>query len=183
MKQCSKCGELKDDSLFSIGRNQCKECRKKYFRQYNKQYTMNHKEEIKQYQLDHKDEIKQKKKQYRLDHKEQRKQYYKQYHQSESGKINQKKHDAKKRKMKYIPLMNNPFPEEIVVDDHHILNNFHAIDAEGNWNKWFVIPMPKITHNFVRGKTNGLAHWKHNTKWIQKLYDINIKELLGIEKN
>ena len=81
--------------------------------------------------------------------------------------------------MKYIPLMSNPFPEDIIVEDHHILNNFYAIDAEGSWNKWFVIPIPKITHNFVRGATNSLEHWKFNTLWIKKLYNINIKELLN----
>ena len=36
MKQCIKCGELKEDSFFSSGRNQCKECKKQYGKQYGK---------------------------------------------------------------------------------------------------------------------------------------------------
>jgi len=79
--------------------------------------------------------------------------------------------------MKYILIMNNPFPCEI--DEHHILNNFHAIDADNPWNKWFVIPLPEITHKYVGGSTNSLEHWRHNTELIRKLYDIDIKELLG----
>jgi len=93
--------------------------------------------------------------------------------------MRQKRSDAKKRDMKCILLMNNPFPEEISIDHHHILNNFHAIDAEGTWNKWFVIPMPMITHRFVGGNSNNLEHWKHNEEWIKTLYDININELLN----
>lgn len=181
MKQCIKCGELKEDSLFSVDRNQCKECRK----QYMKKYGLSHKKEKKQYdkhyQLVNREKIKQRQKQYykryRPTHVEELKQYQKQYNQSDARKITQKKQYANRRNMKFIPLINNPFPIE--VDYHHILNNFHAIDPEGNWNKWFVIPMPKITHNFVSGNANNLEHWRHNEVWIRKLYDININELLG----
>ena len=198
MKQCSKCGELKEDSLFSIGRNQCKECRKQFMKQYAEQYCQSHKEELKQYdkqyyqshteeinqrckqyRLEHIEELKQYAKQYRLEHMEELKQQYKQYRKSKDGKLVQKKRNAKKRNMKYISLMNNPFPDEIIVEDHHVLTNFHAIDANNPWNKWFVIPMPKITHQFVHGLTNNLEHWRHNEEWIRKLYDININELLG----
>jgi len=208
MKQCIKCGELKDESLFRKGINQCKECIKQYHKQYAKQYNQDHKEERKQYRQDHKEEIKQyyqdhkeehkqygkqyrldnieEKKQYCLEHKEQMKQYRldhieerKQYLQSKAGKEAIRKSNAKKRNMKHISLMNNPFPEEISVDYHHILNNFHAIDSNNPWNKWFVIPMPEITHNFVSGRSNNLEHWRHNEEWIRKIYDINIKELLS----
>ena len=227
MKQCSKCGELKEDIDFHKGHNQCKECMRQYDKKYNlnhkegrknyrlnhkeeqkqyskqyyqdhkeeqKQYRLNNREKIKQYKQNHKKERKQNdikhreerqqyKKQYRLEHKEKIKQMNKQYRQSEDGKIARKKHKAKRRNIKYIPLMNNPFPEDILVEDHHILNNFHAIDAHNPWNKWFVIPLPKTTHRFVIGTTNNLEHWRHNAEWIRKLYCIDIKELLGIEKN
>lgn len=242
MKQCSKCGELKDDTDFYNSHNQCKECMRQYSKrydlnhkeereqyrlyhkeekkQYSKQYRLEHKKKIKQYYLNNKEKIKhrskkyrlnnkekikqyridhkegrkqndikhkeerqQYKKRYRLEHKDELKQYNKQYRQSEAGKITRKKHKAKRRNIKYIQLMNNPFPKDVVVEDHHILNNFHAIDAESTWNKWFVIPMPKLTHRFINGNANSLAHWRYNEEWIRKLYNINIKELLGIEKN
>ena len=259
MKQCSKCGELKDESLFSTSRNQCKECRKIYCKQYelehkeqrkkysktpkrkkylkkyridnkekmkqcskkyeqdhkeelkqyrinhkgrkkqyDKKYNPNHKEERKKYRLENKDKTKKHNKNYRLNHKEELKKrgkrYYldnteqikqcnKKYSSSEAGKLTRKKGNAKRRKIKYIPLINNPFPEDIEVEDHHILNNFHAIDSNNPWNKWFVIPMPKTIHNFVSGSSNNLDHWRHNEAWIRKLYGIDIKELLGIEKN
>jgi len=209
MKRCTKCGELKEDSFFSEGRNKCKGCEKQYNKkyyqdhreernQYCKQYSQDHKEEIKQrkkqyyqehkekmnqhgkqYRIKHKERLRKIYKQYGMNHKEERKQNSKKYFQSEAGKESNRKRYSKKRNMKHIPLTNNPFSEDIVVEDHHILNNLHAIDAEGSWNKWFVIPMPKITHNFVRGKTNNLGHWRHNEEWIRKLYCIDINELFG----
>ncbi|GAG87081.1 unnamed protein product, partial [marine sediment metagenome] len=162
--------------------------------QYNKQYCLVHKDKVKQYYKqygqDNKEEISQRAKQYRLVHKEGIKQYLlvhkeeikqnrKRYLSTVSGKFAQKKHKSKHRKMKHIMLITNPFPSDIKVDDHHVLNNFHAIDANSSWNKWFVIPMPAITHNYVGGNASNLEHWRHNEEWIRKLYDIDIKELFG----
>jgi len=99
---------------------------------------------------------------------------------TEKGKQCMKKVLAKRQRgFKWIPLINNPFPEDVLVEYHHVLNNFHAIDAEGSWNKWFVIPMPMITHRFIGGNSNDLGHWRHNEEWIRKLYNININELFG----
>lgn len=226
MKQCSKCRQVKEDSLFSESRNQCKECKKQCWKQYRlshkdkikkymKQYRLNCKDELKQYNKQyqkqyvpsHREEANQRAKQYYLDNKKKVKQQHlnrkdkikkymkkycidnnkqikktnKQYRLNNKEKIKKKRKQcqAKRRNMKYIPLLNNPFPKEINVDNHHILNNFYAIDVNNSWNKWFVIPIPKITHNFIAGSTNNLAHWIYNEIWIRKLYDINIKELLG----
>ena len=76
-------------------------------------------------------------------------------------------------------LITNPFPSDIEVDDHHVLNNFHAIDAEGAWNKWFVIPIPTVTHKTANGNASYLKHWRYNERWIKKIYDIDINDMLG----
>jgi len=109
------------------------------------------------------------------------KQIKKRWLKTETGKQCMKRAIAKRqRDFKWIPLINDPFPEEIMVEYHHVLNNFHAIDAEGSWNKWFVIPIPKITHRFVGGNADNLEHWRHNEEWIRKLFCIDINELLGV---
>ena len=103
------------------------------------------------------------------------------YFKTEKGKQAMKKVSAKRdRNLGWIPLMNNPFPCD--VEWHHVLNNFHAIDANNPWNKWFVIPLPKITHRFVGGTTSDLGHWRYTEEWIRKLYCIDINELLNGKK-
>ena len=66
----------------------------------------------------------------------------KKYDQSEKGKINNsKKYARRKRNLGFIPLMGNPFPEEILIDYHHI-------------NNIFVILVPRQTHRSMLGKNH-----------------------------
>ena len=79
--------------------------------------------------------------------------------------------------MKWIPIIDNPFPSNMHVENHHLLNDFYSKEK----NCWFVIPLPTVTHNYVGGKTRNKLHWVHNARWIKKIYGIDVKDfLLGI---
>ena len=54
----------------------------------------------------------------------------------------------------FIPLMDNPYPEEVEIEWHHISPELS-----------FVVPMPRITHRYTLG--NG--HFTHNLNWIKLL--------------
>jgi len=76
--------------------------------------------------------------------------------------------------MKDIQLLPNIFPEDIDIEYHHLLNDFYS----ENKYCWFIVPLPKITHNYIAGNKKDKEHWKFNTKWINKAYGIEVKELL-----
>lgn len=69
----------------------------------------------------------------------------------------------RKRDLKWIKLMVNPFPKNIKVHYHHI-------------NNWFVIPLPERIHIM----NNGVSIDEHRNKcniWIEKLYGIKVNKL------
>ena len=103
------------------------------------------------------------------------KESHKKYLQSPKGKSYLKRHESRKRGYKHIPLMPNIFPMDVPVDDHHLLNDFYSVTK----NEWFVIPLPKITHQFVNGYHSNKEHWRFNAEWIKKIYCIDVKELLS----
>ena len=72
------------------------------------------------------------------------KDYMKKYNQSQQGKMSAIRRRARRRNLSFIPIMNNPFPEEIKVEYHHI-------------NNTFVIPIPNRLHETIMGK-------QHRTK-------------------
>ena len=91
------------------------------------------------------------------------------YCKTEKGKIVNRKFRretyAKRRNMKSIIFIDNPFPEEIKMNYHHI-NNF------------LVIPLPKKLHLMNNGKNRD----KHRIKCkeiIMKLYCLNIDKILS----
>ncbi len=67
------------------------------------------------------------------------KDYKKKYEQTPLGKISVKRTLAKRRKLGFIPIINNPFPKEVKINHHHI-------------NNTFVIPIPKKLHRSSLGK-------------------------------
>ena len=85
---------------------------------------------------------------------------------SEEHKKQCKRAKAKRmRNLKWIELWDNPFPEEIDVDYHHI-------------NNLFVLPIPSSLHeNASGGKTN--YHRNKMNKIIKEIYMMNIEKLLG----
>jgi len=90
-------------------------------------------------------------------------------------RIHSAKTKARRRKSHgTIILFENPFPSEISIDYHHLLNN---IDDENSYQT-FMIPLPRLIHRFKGGSTSNKGHWIYCDKWIKKLYCIDIKELL-----
>lgn len=87
----------------------------------------------------------------------------KKFRQTDKGKEIDRKHQAKrKRNLGWSKLWNNPFPNEIRIEWHHI-------------NDLLVIPLPKRLHQIIKGKT----HRPRCNKLICKLYNINLEELLA----
>jgi len=74
----------------------------------------------------------------------------------------QRKANAKRRKLGYVPLFDNPFPKNDVrsVDMHHV-------------NGLIVVPLPHKTHKTMIG------HEEHCKQWIEKLFLIDIDSLLS----
>lgn len=89
--------------------------------------------------------------------------------------ILRKTRQRRSKTLKDILLIPNIFPPEIQVEYHHLLNDFYSVEEYS----WFVIPIPKITHNFVGGNTKDKGHWSHNAKWIKILFGIDVKDILS----
>ncbi len=95
--------------------------------------------------------------------------YQKKYGGSPQGKIVRRRIDSKRRNLGFTPIMNNPFPQEVKIDYHHI-------------NNTFVIPTPKKLHR----KTLGKQHRMETNKSIENLgfeLEIFIKNNNGAEQN
>src|SRR5258708_2687201 len=115
-KICSTCKIEKDILLFSKYRNQCKECIKVY----NKQYNVEHEEEIKennkQYYAENKDKIKEYQKEYRIEHKEEIKENSKLYYSKNKEEIKEYQKQSyvenKEEKNKYSRQYNAEHKEE-----------------------------------------------------------------------
>jgi len=73
-----------------------------------------------------------------------------------------------------IELMPDVFPDEIPTTPHHIKNNINNPKSKSD----FYMFLPRITHEYVGGKTRNNGHWHHNAEWIKKLYCMNIKDFL-----
>jgi len=144
----------------------------------NKQYYIDHKEEIKEsanlYYQNNKDKVLKRMKQYHIDNREDRLSYLKEwsktnkkesdrrYLNTEKGKIAHRRACSKrKRNLKFIPLFVNPFPEEIDVDYHHI-------------NNLLVIPLPRCIHN----RTLGGNHRNECKEIIKSIYGFDLDKLL-----
>jgi len=74
--------------------------------------------------------------------------------------------NKRRRDYGFIPLMDNPFPEEIKIEWHHI-------------NNLFVVPLPKVTHRYVYASMDSEKHRRLGNKMVEKLYGIDINELIG----
>lgn len=124
----------------------------------NKKYYQEHKEEIKQKSLEYyysnKQKVLDRIKVYYINNRDERLKYMKEwskenkkdsdrrYLNSEKGKIAHRRATSKrKRNLKFIELLTNPFPEEIEVDYHHI-------------NNILTIPIPRVVHRTTYGKNH-----------------------------
>jgi len=66
------------------------------------------------------------------------------------------------RKMDWIKIINNPFPENIQIHWHHI-------------NDKYVFPIPAEIHYSMLGK----KHREKINNWIEQKMDINLNKLMG----
>lgn len=93
---------------------------------------------------------------YRMKHRTEYNRRMADFNKTKAGMENMKKGVAKrKRNLKWIPLMMNIYPDELPVDWHHI-NNF------------FIIPIPKITHNCFNLGPSVDKHRCLCNDWINK---------------
>jgi hypothetical protein len=78
----------------------------------------------------------------------------------------QRRANARRRKLGYVPLFDNPFPKCDVrsVDMHHV-------------NGLIVVPLPHRTHKKMTG------HDEHCKRWIEKLFLLDIDALLSPKIN
>lgn len=88
------------------------------------------------------------------------------YLKSDKRKELYRRKKARRKEIGYIPLWDNPFPQEIEVDWHHI-NNFGLI-----------IPIPRKSHN-ICNHINTNAHRELTKEIIRKIYCIDIDELIS----
>lgn len=178
MKICIKCKRLLPETEFWNRYATCKNCRKKYINEYYREKTEKKLKINRKYK--HSDKGRETCRIYanKRYHTRKGQDYYKKYGQSEKGKLLRlnavkkyhktkkgkavkRKQDAKRRKLGYVPLFDNPFPEGFFVAFHHI-------------NNILTIPIPDVTHKkYGQGRNIG----RHRTiikKWIEKIYSINI---------
>ena len=190
-KECKK-EYYKEYHKEYLQRPEVKQHRKEYFqrpevkkhrKEYMKKYYKKNKDYIsKQHKKYYKNpEVKQRYKEYKKEYcqrpevkkhiRKRRRKYYK----TPNGKLAKKKADSKRRGYKHIPLWDNPFPPEIPIEGHHLLNDFY----DENKEEWFVIPLPRVTHRYVNGRAAYRGHWRHNAYWIKKLYNLDVKTFLN----
>ena len=88
MKKCSKCGELKSESDFRLGRGQCKKCEYELSKSYKKQHEEETKEYNKEYYKKNLEKTKKNCKDYREQHREELILYNKNYREQHQEEIN-----------------------------------------------------------------------------------------------
>ena len=146
--RCSACGEFKhrdeyrknSDRWNGLSYN-CKICNSKKDKIQYKKNKLNERDRSQRYRENHKEDCRERSKKHYRNNKER---YL-------------KKNAKRRRNLKWIKLMDSPFPKEIEVDWHHI-------------NNIFVIPIPKITHLYhYNPKTK-----KHRELCNKKLVDLNL---------
>lgn len=170
-KKCSRCECIYPIMIFTKDKStsdgldcKCRECRKDYDAKQKKIYYKNNRERILKYKSKYYMENKERITEYNNEEKNKKKRgkYYKKYSNTKRGRRSIRKRNAKRRRdLNYVELINNPFPNEIDIEWHHI-------------NDVLVVSIPKITHKLYLGN----KHRKKCNKLIEKLYMINLDTLL-----
>lgn len=143
-------------------------CQQEHEKQYRKEYIQ--RSEVKEmfYQYEQ-----------RPERKAYHRKYSKQYRETSKGKKAMQKHNAYinliyRPTHRNIELMPDVFPDEISTTPHHIKNNINNPKSKSD----FYMFLPRITHEYVGGKTRNNEHWYHNAEWIKKLYCMNMQDFL-----
>jgi len=188
-KVCSKCkieksiDDFHKDKSHKDGyRCECKICKKaasKIYYQKNRDkllsnatiYRNQHREELKIYfrenweKKKNNPEVKRRKKEYANNHREQHRESDRKYTKSKKGKIINHKRRASRRKLGWYALFDNPFPEEIEVNYHHI-------------NDLVTIPIPKIIH-MKAFHPDREEHRERGNFWLYYIYGMDFDKLIN----
>ena len=191
---CNNCKETKTYHALGL----CKTCYKKQWsKEYMKQPEIKKRNaaNMRRYRTDPKFKAHQKREReynqrpevkeinYQYEQTPERKQYHKehgkQYRQTPKGKKIMQNHNAYinliyKPRHRDFELMPDVYPDEIPTTPHHLKNDINNPESE----LWFYMFVPRITHEYVGGATRNNEHWRHNAKWIEKIYCMNIKNFL-----
>lgn len=152
----------------------------KEVREYKQQWKLNNPDKVKksnekgkernkikcrEYYQKYKEEIKEKNKEWANNNRKKSNKIKYKYNKTKKGVINSKKCYAKRhRNLKFIQLFENPFPEEVEVDYHHI-------------NNVIVIPIPSRLHELTScGDTD--KHKKMCKDIILNLYGLDVELIL-----
>ena len=104
-------------------------------------------------------------KQWRFKNKEYISKYNKIYKNTKDGKRRVLKSISGRRELGFVQIMDNPFPDEIKINWHHINNSL-------------VIPLPEIVHK----KNLGKEHKEKCNVWIQKFFCLDVNELINKQR-
>lgn len=118
MKTCSKCGFVGDETLFVKHNNWCKECKKEYMKNYqknnpdkikeiNNRFYKNHPGRCQKWQRENADKVQRISKRWRENHPEkvqERNEYVKAWFKTPKGKEASCKQQAKRRKLGHEPI-------------------------------------------------------------------------------
>ena len=149
--------------------------KKKYYKEnkeriinYGKQYYKKNRKKIlereKIYCKKNKERLTEYRKQYYIKNKERLKKIIKEYSKTDKGKLSLKKaKDKRYRNLGFIPLIENPFPNELQVDFHHI-------------NNIFVMPLPRIIHRRYAGY-KVKEHRERCNEELKDIFYMNIEEI------
>lgn len=152
-------------------RQKNKEKEKQRHRKWRRKNPEKNRKSQKKYKEKNKLKIRQYDKEYnrKSEVKERNKKHGENYRKTIRGKNNKKKYKAKRRRnLKWVPLFDNPFSNDVVVDFHHI-------------NNILVIPLPRTIHNYLPVRPIDL-HRSLANDWIKKLYCLDVDEFLSESK-
>lgn len=173
-KICSNCNIKKSIDEFhkNITRidgyhNWCKDCansnRRKNYRLNIGRETINRRK----YTIEHKEEKLIYDKNYYKSNKSKKAKQFKKYQQSINGKKSiMRTRNRRRRNLISEELFDNPFPEEVDVDWHHI-------------NNILIVPLPKQIHKLCHRGKDTIKHREECNNWIKKIYGFDIDELLS----
>ncbi len=146
-------------------RGMCKNCQIEYNNEWLKNNKEKHRETDRKWYQKHKERIKEKSRVRYKENSEEILDKNRLYRKTEKGKESKRKSESSRnRKLGYLELFNNPFPNEIEVEYHHI-------------NDLIVIPIPRCTHRITTKGHLTDAHRKECNKWIEKLYGLDLEKL------
>lgn len=75
-------------------------------------------------------------------------------------------HSIRDGKLKWVLIMNNPFPEEVDIDYHHI-------------NNMLVVPMPRFLHRMCHHSTRVDKHRNECIKILNNIYSFDFRDILN----